>query len=325
MSSLSRGVGGDSGLVGEDLGCRRRRGDTEHDTTVGAELLDGRGESCRLAGPGGADDEHDVGVTGHLRGGLSLSGVEHDPAALDCCRRAGCFVGEAAVGPADQPLLFVEDRLSGKRTLGRRLAHWPSVTAQQRTWRDRRRDVDTALDGDVSREVVDPADDKVGGLGGVGRGHRGEFADELGGPPRRLLLGDLVHRLADHPVLHRRFDRMRPAHLVERTGDDCVRFEAEDPDLFVPDAMQLDRVESVRLSRAAVGHRFALEAPALLSCRLTLERVEKAVQLVIDPPLHLAGAGRELDELDRHGGLRGEREGGLAVAGGTRLGLARAG
>src|SRR5262245_34329551 len=57
-------------------------------------------------------------------------------------------------------------------------------------------DVDAPVDGDAIGEGVCPANNRLGVGGAIGRAERGDFADQLGGSPARLLLGDR----ADGPV-----------------------------------------------------------------------------------------------------------------------------
>ncbi len=71
---------------------------------------------------------------------------------------------------------------------------------------------------------------------------------------------------------------------------------AERLDALGPVAVQAVGVDVVALGWAAVDDDFAFEAPALAWCRISVEGVDEAVELLVDAPLDVGGAGRELLE-----------------------------
>ena len=118
---LVEGVGGDTGLVFEYLGCSGRRGDAEDGSPVGSELGDGGSEGGGLAGAGGADDEDELLVTGHAGRGVGLGDVEVDVGSVDRCGFDVAAGVETTFGPVEEVVLLVEDGLRRQRPVDGRL------------------------------------------------------------------------------------------------------------------------------------------------------------------------------------------------------------
>ena len=109
-----------------------RRRDAEHGPAVGSELGDGRREGGRLARARRPDHEHEVVVAGDRTGDLSLGGVQLDIAARPAAGWSAAVVGEPPVGPGDQRVLLVDDRLGRQGTIDDRLGDRAPVPAEQR-------------------------------------------------------------------------------------------------------------------------------------------------------------------------------------------------
>ena len=111
MEQLGDGVGAHAGVPFEHPGCFRRRGDTEHGTTLGVQVVDGGGEHPRLARTGRTDHQHETVLAGHRGGGVGLQHIE--AGALDGPRRRRGF-GLSIDRPGENPLLLDEHRLGGE-------------------------------------------------------------------------------------------------------------------------------------------------------------------------------------------------------------------
>ena len=112
-------VGIDTGLDRQHLRRSRRGGDTEHRSAVDLEVADGGFERGGLAGPGGADDQHQPATAGDGCGGFGLRAGQRPAGVFDGGPLIGAAGGGALFGPVDQGVFLVEDRLGGERTIHR--------------------------------------------------------------------------------------------------------------------------------------------------------------------------------------------------------------
>ena len=181
------------------------------------------------------------------------------------------------------------------RSIGR-LGHRAPIPAQQRIRRHRAGQVDTTRRRHLRRRS-DRATRPAGRLSTpLVVGTRRPAPGQLRRPPRRLLLRR-SRPSPDRPSPTRGRRRSptlggpaRPPRPRPRPGSD--------PSARIWSAhrrVQHGCVDGCGFGRAAVDHRFAFEPPPLPRGRFPAHRVGEPVELLVDPALHITGAGGELD------------------------------
>ena len=90
-------------------------------SSVGTKLDDGGSDGGGLAGAGGADDEDELLVAGDAGGGVGLGDVEVDCRSGRSLRVRRRRRRRGALGPVEEVVLLVEDRLRGQRPVDGRL------------------------------------------------------------------------------------------------------------------------------------------------------------------------------------------------------------
>jgi hypothetical protein len=172
VDELGDGVGRHARLVAQHLGRLGRRRETERWSSVLVQILDGTSERCRLAGAGGADDEHELVLAGDRCSGVGLQDVEPLTVERDRwrCRRVVRFEGEG-----QDALLLGENALVGEERFGRGDPDRPAVGRAHRPGRPRWVERHTSVD--------DPVAGVLDGRRPVASRHlrhrRGEVADRL--------------------------------------------------------------------------------------------------------------------------------------------------
>ena len=246
-------VGGCSGWGDAELRCGRRRGIVRP--------LGVRGGG--LAGAGGADDEDEVGVTGHCRGGLRLWPGQLDACSVDGVGGGRCRLGSCGARPRRGGVLLGR----GCRGVASARSAMDSVSGRP----SRRRvvpsgigagDVDAALGDGVVGEGVEDVADVVGVDDGVGGDGGGDLAGELGGSPAGLFLGQRLHGLVDHLVDGGHVEVAAPL-TAGCSADEPLGGVAELFGALGPVAVKPSCGDVVVFGWAAVDDGFAFEAPSV--------------------------------------------------------------